>query len=106
MKFAELSAVREVHCLLKVWHAASLRPCLKDSTGALQRFGEFLAILDRQPAWLFAINVLAGLGCHHRCGCVPSIARGNQNRVNVLAVQELAKIAIGTAILISIALID
>ena len=92
--------------LLKIGDAAALRSGLKDPSGPLHRIGQLLAIRDRQAAGLFAVNVLAGLGRHHRCGGMPAIAGRDQHGVDVLAVEQLAEVAIEFAVLVSIVFVD
>ena len=92
--------------LLKVRHAAALRAGLKHAAGSLDRVGQLLAERDRQPAWLLAVDVFAGLRGGHRGGGVPAVAGGDDHGVDVLAGQQFAEVAEQPAILVAVVLID
>ncbi len=84
---AQLAAVGELNRLLKVRHAAALRSCLKNSLFAMHRIGQFLAIGNGDSTWFFAVHILARLSSQDRCRSVPAIAGGNQDCVDVFAIE-------------------
>ena len=92
--------------LLEIGDASPLRARLKDAARPLHRVVKPLAQIDRQATGLFAVNVLAGLGGHHRGRSVPAVARGDQHGVDVLAIEQLAKIADRLAVVVSVVLVD
>ena len=94
VQLAELSAVRHFDRLLKVGNTPPLGAGLEDSLLAVHRVGKLLAIGDRDPARLLAIHVLACLGRQDRRGRMPAIPRGNQHGVDVLAIQQFAKVTV------------
>jgi hypothetical protein len=52
---------------------------------------------DAHTKRLFNVGVLAGSGGHDRDRYVPVVRRGNNHRIDVVAGEELTKIAIGLA---------
>ncbi len=103
---AELAALGQVDRLLEIGDAAALRAGLEDAPGGLDGVGQLLTIGDRQAAGLLAVDVLAGLRGQDRCRRVPAVAGGDQHRVDVLAREQFAEIAIEHAILVAVMLID
>ena len=87
-----------LHGLLEVWHTASLSSRLEDSTCGLHCVGQLLAQFDGQAARLFAVDILARLSRQHGCRRVPAIPSGDQNGINVLAVQKFLEVAIKFAV--------
>ena len=64
------------------------------------------ALGDVLRAGLFAIHVLAGLGGVHRHRGVPVRAGGDQHGVDIVAVEQLAKVAKHEAALIAVQFVD
>ena len=106
MELAQLAAVGQLHGLLEIGHAAALRAGLEDAAGSLDRVVQSLAQVDGQAARLLAVDVLAGLRGQHRRGRMPTIARGDQHRVDVLAGEQFAEVAIELAVLVAVVFVD
>jgi hypothetical protein len=63
-------------------------------------------LANRQADRFLAVDVLARLGGEHGSGRVPAVAGGNEDRVNILTREQIAKIREIEAILIAIVLVD
>ena len=71
----------------------------EDLLGPLDRLGDLAGLVDRVGHRLFAVDVLAGLHRVDRHLGVPVVGRGDQDGVDILAVEDLA-IVLGDAILV------
>ena len=92
--------------LNKIRDASSLRAGLEDPFGLMDRVGEFLASFDSDPARFLAVDIFTGLGGHDRGGRMPTVSGGDQDSVDVFAIEQLAKVRVQFAILVSIETID
>ena len=106
LQLAELAGVGKVHRIDEVRHAAPLRARLEHPAGFGKRGGEALADVDRDPARLFAVDVLARFGSEHRGGAVPAVAGGDENRVDLLAVEQFVHVARRRAVVMAIVGVD
>ncbi len=82
-----------------------LRAGLEHAAGAAHRLGQRQALRDVLGARLFAVHVLAGLGRQTRRGGMPVRPRGDQHRVDVVAGQQVAQVAIRRTVLIAVLLV-
>ena len=76
---------------------------LKDAAGLLHDVAEDAALGHGQRQRLFADHVLAGLGRHDSGNHVPMVGRGDAHRVDVLAADQFAEVAVGRAALVVLA---
>ena len=106
MELPQLAAVGQLHGLLEIRNTSPLRTRLENAAGPLHRVVEPLTKIDGQAARLFAVDILAGLGGHHRGRRVPAISRGDQHGIDIFAVEQLAKVARDFAVAVSVTLID
>ena len=77
---------------------ALLRAGLHDPLVLAGRIDHRAAFGDHQRQRLLAIDVLAALAGGDRRQCVPVVGRGDRHRVDVLAVQQLAIVAVDVAL--------
>ncbi len=63
-----------------------------------RRLDHLPALVDRPAERLLAIDVLARLAGQHGDGGVPVVGRGHEHGVDVLAVEDAAKILVGIAL--------
>ena len=105
VQFPQSTGLRYLNSLDKVRYAPPLRSCLKDSPRFCKRCCNCLTIFNRQPARLFAINILASFRSHDRRGRMPAIPRCDQARINIPTAQNLAKVADGFAVLIVVVVV-
>ena len=96
----------ELHSLLEVRHAAALRSCLKNSARGFHGVGQLLAQFDRQTARLFAVNVFTSLSRQHRSGGMPAISGGNQDGVDIFAIEQFTEVPVELAVRAAIMLVD
>jgi hypothetical protein len=92
--------LRQADRLLEIGNASALRACLEDPFRPLHRFCESLAEFDGKPTGLFAVHVFARFGCQHGCGRMPPIACSNEDRVDIFAIQQLAKVTVEFAVVV------
>ncbi len=92
--------------LLEIRHAASLRSGLKHAPCPLYRLGQLLTQPNRDPARLFAIDIFASLGSQDRGRSMPTVARTDQHRIDLFAIEQLAKVPMQLAIGVLIGPID
>ena len=85
---------------------APLRSSLEDTPRAAHRLGQQQALRDVLRAGLFAVDVLARAGGEASGRGVPVRPGGDQHRVDVVAGQQLAHVAVGLAVLIAVLLVD
>ncbi len=83
-----------------------LRAGLEDAARAVHRLGQQQALRDVLRARLLAIHVLAGAGRVEGGRAVPVRPGGDQDRVDVAAVEQLAKVAIHRAVRVAVVLVD
>ena len=74
--------------------AALLRAGLENAFGLPMNFNKPLAFVDGQRERLFAVNILAGLHRSHGNQRVPVINRAADDGVNILSLQQPAKVGI------------
>jgi HEAT repeat protein len=91
---AQLARVAHFGGEQEVRNAAALRAGGVDDIVTPHRVRQRLAFGNGHRAGLFAIDVLARLGGIDRRHRVPAVARGDQHRVDILAGQHVAKIAV------------
>ena len=89
----------------EVGEVAALRAGLKDAAGAADRVAEEEALSDVLRAGLLAVDVLAGLCGVDARGGVPVGAGGNEDGVDVAAVEELAEVLVHRAGIIAVLLV-
>ena len=71
---------------------------LDDAVVAPRGLDHLPALVDRAAQRLLAVHVLAGLAGHDRDRGVPVVGRGDQHRVDVLAVQDAAEVLVDVAL--------
>ncbi len=106
MDFSQFSALRYPDGGLKIRHAAPLGAGLEDALGLSYRIVEGLAKPDCQTAGLFAVDILAGLGCKDRRWCVPAVAGADHHGVDISTGEQVAEVAVEDAIFVAVMLID
>ena len=73
-------------------------PSLEDALVLAHRLDHQPAFADRQAHRLFGIDVLAGLAGVDADQGPPVVGRGGDDGVNVLAIQQLAVVLVGSAL--------
>jgi hypothetical protein len=105
-ELAELAGPRELAGKREVRQVPPLRTGLKHAPGALHRLRENETLRNVLGARLLAIHVLAGLGRLHGHRRMPIRSRRDQHRVDVVAVEQLAKVAMHVAVFGSVSAVD
>ena len=89
----------------EVGEIAALRAGLEDATGAADRVAEEEALVDVLRAGLLAVDVLPGLRGVDARGGVPVGAGGDEDGVDVAAVEELAEVLVHRAGVVAVLLV-
>ena len=105
VQLAELAGARQLAREREVRQISPLRAGLEDAPRAAHRVGQRQALRDVLRARLLAIHVLAGAGGIHGGRRMPVRARGDQHGIDIVAVQEFAKVAILRAVLVAVLLV-
>src|SRR5882724_1564742 len=98
--FADFSAANELDGLLKMFARALLRAHLYDAVVFCGCLDHFAALGERVREGFFDINILAGFASHDHGDGVPMVGGGNDYCLDVLVVEDGAKIfvAFGLAV--------
>ena len=105
-KFTEQAITDEFTGQTELMHGTLLGAELKDPTGPVNHRAEDLILLHAARHRFFHVHVFA---VFHRCDGnrhVPVIRRSDKDRVDVLPLEELAKVMIGPAIVIVVMAVD
>ena len=102
LEFAELSRPGQLAGKREVRQVPPLGAGLEDHARATHRLGQRQALGDVLGARFFAIHILARTGRVDRRRGVPVGARGDQYGIDIAAVEQFTKVAIGFAVLIAI----
>ena len=106
LELPELAGAGEPAGKGDVRQVAALRASLEDAARAANDLRQLQALSDVLRAGLFAIHVLAGAGRIDGGRAVPVRTGGDQDRVDVTAVEQLAKVAIHRAVCVAVVLVD
>src|SRR5262245_58395438 len=90
----------QLHGLLKIGNAATLRASLEDAFFLLYRFGQLLAGGNGDTARLFAVHVFAGFRRQNRGRRVPAVAGSNNYGIDIFAIEQFAEIAEENAVVV------
>ena len=71
-----------------------MRAHLDHATGLAGDLHHLSPLVDRLRKWFLAVHVLAGPAGHDRLQRVPMIGRGDQHRVDVRLIEDLAEVAV------------
>ncbi len=106
VEFAELSRVSELDRLLEIRHAASLSSRLEDALLVMHRGRQSLAGIDGDAARFLAVDVFSCFGSQNGCVRVPAISRCHNHRIDIVAVQQFAQVAVQHAIGVAVMFVD
>ena len=84
----------KVHGIAEMRRAALLRAHLDDAIVAARGVDHDAALADGERERLFDVDVLARLARHDRRQRVPVIGRADDHRVDVLAIEDAAEVAV------------
>ena len=104
-ELAELAGASQLAGEGEVRQVAPLRAGLETRARAAHGFGQDQALRDVLRAGLLAIHVLAGLGGIHGGRRMPVGPGGDQHGIDIVAVEQFAKVAIHVAVLIAVLLV-
>ena len=90
----------------KIRNTSPLGAGLENALGLMDGIRKLLAGFDSDAARFLAVDIFNGLGGHDRGGRMPAISCGDQDSVDVFAIEQLAKVRVQFAILVSIETID
>jgi hypothetical protein len=88
-----------------VRQVATLSSSLENASRTMNRLLQNDALSDILCTRLFAVHVLASLGGIDGGCAVPVWSRGNQDRIDVLAIEQISKVAVGFALVVLVVLI-
>ena len=84
----------------EVVYGALLEAPLEDPIMAAERIDQYARFVNREGDGLLAVDVLPGLRGHRRDDRMPSIARGDQDGIDIRTRQDLAEVLGGRAALV------
>jgi hypothetical protein len=106
LQLSEFALMNPLDSLDEIRDASPLRTGLEYPFGLVDGIGKFLTSFDGNAARFLAVDILASLGCHDRSRRMPTIPGGDQDCVDILAIEKFAKVRVELAILIVIETID